>query len=79
MGVVCEKKTVCGPGKINIIEGSTGERVTLLNNENINVALSKMTFANMILDQKSPFENVDFSSFVAIFEILKKINDDKTV
>lgn len=79
LGVVCEKKTVCGPGKINIIEGSTGERVTLLNDENINVALSKMTFANMILDKKSPFENVDFSSFVAIFEILKIINNDKTM
>ena len=77
MGVVCEKKTVCGPEKINIIEGSTGERVTLLEDENINVALSKMTFADMILDKKSPFENVDFCGFVAIFEILKIINNDR--
>ncbi len=42
---ICEKKAVCGPEKINIIEGSTGEGVTLLDDENINMALSKMTFA----------------------------------
>ena len=79
LGVFCEKKTVCGPGKINIIEGSTGERVTLLNDENVNVALSKMTFANMILEEKAPFDKIDFSGFVSIFEILKEINDDETV
>lgn len=79
LGVVCEKKTVCGPEKINIIEGSTGERVTLLDNENINVALSKMTFANMVLEEKPPFDKVDFKSFVAIFEVLKKIYLDNDI
>ena len=79
LGVVCEKKAVCGPEKINIIEGSTGERVTLLDNENINVALSKMTFANMVLEEKPPFDKVDFKSFVAIFEVLKKIYLDNDI
>lgn len=77
LGVFCEKKTACGPGKINIIEGSTGERVTLLSDENVNVALPKMTFANMILEVKTPFDKIDFSGFVAIFEILKRINDEE--
>lgn len=79
LGVFCEKKTVCGPGKINIIEGSSGERVTLLSDENVNVALPKMTFANMILEKKVPFDNIDFSSFIAIFEVLKKIINDESV
>jgi hypothetical protein len=79
LGVFCEKKTACGPEKINIIGGSTGERVTLLSDENVNVALSKMTFANMILEEKDPLDNIDFSGFVAIFEILKRIIDDETV
>ena len=79
LGVICEKKAVCGPGKINIIEGSTGERVTLLDNENINVALSKMTFANLVLEGKTPFNEVDFKSFVAIFDILKKIYLDNDI
>ena len=79
LGVICEKKAVCGPGKINIIEGSTGERVTLLDNENINVALSKMTFANLVLEGKTPFEEVDFKSFIAIFDILKKIYLDNDI
>ncbi len=79
LGVICEKKSVCGPGKINIIEGSTGERVTLLKNENINVALSKMKFANLILEGKAPFDEIDFKSFVPIFDILKKIYSDNDV
>ena len=79
LGVVCEKKAVCGPERINIIEGSTGERVTLLDDENTNVALSKMTFANMVLEGKTPFNKVDFRSFVAIFDILKKIYLDNDI
>ncbi len=74
LGVVCEKKKLCGPNKINIIEGSTGERVTLIDDENTNVALSKMIFANMILEGKEPFDDVDFSAFVGIFNILKEIS-----
>ena len=79
LGVICEKKAVCGPEKINIIEGSTGERVTLLDDENINMALSKMTFANLMLEGKTPFDEVDFKPFVPIFDILKKIHLDSDI
>ena len=79
LGVICEKKAVCGPEKINIIEGSTGERVTLLDDENINMALSKMTFANLMLEGKTPFDEVDFKPFVPIFDILKKIYLDSDI
>ena len=77
--IFCEKRNVCGPEKINIIEGSTGERVTLLDDENINMALSKMTFANLMLEGKTPFDEVDFKPFVPIFDILKKIYLDSDI
>ena len=76
LGVVCEKKSACGSEKINIIEGSTGERVTLLEDQNVNVALSKMKFADFILEGKEPFNDVDFNSFVPIFRILREIYMD---
>ena len=41
--------------------------------------LSKMTFANMVLEEKPPFDKVDFKSFVAIFEVLKKIYLDNDI
>lgn len=76
LGVICDKKSACGPEKINIIEGSTGERVTLLEDQNVNVALSKMKFADFILEGKEPFNDVNFDSFVPIFRILRKIYMD---
>ena len=77
LGVTCERKNICGKNSISIIEGSTGERVTTLEDGNKNIALSKMTFANMILDKKSPFEDVDFDNFLDIFKILKQISNDE--
>lgn len=76
LGVICDKKSACGPEKTNIIEGSTGERVTLLEDQNVNVALSKMKFADFILEGKEPFNDVNFDSFVPIFRILRKIYMD---
>lgn len=77
LGVTCERKNICGKNSISIIEGSTGERVTTLEDGNKNIALSKMTFANMILDKKSPFEDIDFDNFLDIFKILKQISNDE--
>lgn len=78
LGMTCERKNVCGKNSIAIIEGSTGERVTRLDNSETNVALSKMTFAKMILDENPPFESIDFNNFLEIFKILKDIlNDDR--
>ncbi|MGD1820189.1 MAG: AAA family ATPase [Pleomorphochaeta sp.] len=74
LSLFCEKRNICGPNNISIIEGSNKEKVTKLNNnDNINLALPKMTFANMILDKKSPFDNVNFENFIEIFRILKEI------
>lgn len=72
---MCERKDLCGADSIAIIEGSTGERVTKLSDGSTNIALTKMAFANMILKKEAPLENVDFSNFLEIFKILRKIYD----
>lgn len=78
LGLTCERKNICGKNSISIIEGSTGERVTTLENGEKNIALSKMTFANMILDKKPPFEDVNFNNFLEIFKIIRDISNDNT-
>ena len=75
MKTMCERKDICGENSIAIIEGSTGERVTKLFDSTTNIALTKMAFANMILKKETPFENVDFSNFLEVFKILRKIYD----
>lgn len=70
----CEKRCVCGEGKISIIEGSSGEKVTSINNSNdINYALPKSKFAELILNGVEPFDKVSFDNFIGFFEVLKKI------
>lgn len=70
----CIKKDICGPGKIAIIEGSTKDRVTgLTSDEDKNFALSKMTFANKILNNEEPFNQFDFFNFINVFHIIKEI------
>lgn len=67
----CEKRNSCGSGKIQIIEGSSGGRVTCLSNDNgTNYALPKMDFANYVADHKEEF---NFDSFLEIFKIIKEI------
>lgn len=79
LGVTCERKNICGKNSISIIEGSTGERVTTLEDSTQNIALPKMTFANMILNCESPFANVDFGNFLEIFQVLKVISEDNGI
>lgn len=75
--ILCEKRNVCGSDKINIIEGSEGEKVLSLNDtENgINLALPKSEFAERVLQTKEPFDKFDFNAFLELFKILKKILD----
>lgn len=79
LGKMCEKKKICGPGKIAIIEGSSGEKVyDLFADDDINYALSKMQFAECVLEKKEGFENFDFKNFIDVFKIISEIvsNDD---
>ena len=71
----CEKSKACGPGKINIIEGAQGCRVTSISNSDgvNNYALSKMNFAKYVSENPSRFK---FDNFVEIFRIIKEIIED---
>lgn len=73
----CIKKDLCGPKKISIIEGSTKERVTgLQENTDINYGLSKMKFAENILNEVEGFSKFDFTEFIPIFKIIREICGD---
>lgn len=68
---VCENKNCCGTGKIRIIEGSSGGRVTSLENEDgTNYALPKMDFANYVTEHPDEF---NFDSFLEVSRIIKEI------
>ena len=77
----CEKRSKCGSKSIAIIEGSSGEKVTSISNNNgTNYALPKSLFAKLIMDKQAPFDDFGFESFIAVFEIIKDIiNDNQEV
>ena len=71
----CENRNSCGPDKINIIDGSDKKKVIKPWDGALkkNYALSKMEFAKRILNKEKPFDNMDFSNFIPLFEIIRKI------
>ena len=70
----CEKKNKCGSTSIAIIDGSSGEKVTSINNnDGTNYALPKAKFAKMILNKEAPFDKLNFESFILVFEVIKQI------
>jgi hypothetical protein len=71
----CERANVCGPNKINIIEGTQGDRITCITNSDgvNNYALSKMNFAKYVSENPDKF---NFDNFVGIFRIIKEIIAD---
>lgn len=76
----CIKKSVCGPNKISIIEGSSDERVVdPRNDDSPNYALSKSKFADYILNRQKPFDNFNFDNFLPIFKIIKQILDEPLI
>ena len=67
----CEKKKICGQGKFNIIEGSQGEKITSIKNDDgINYALPKMDFAEYVANHVNDF---NFDAFLEIFIIISEI------
>lgn len=72
----CTALNSCGLDKICIIDGASNKRVYYVQgDQNINLALPKMEFANKILENSPEFSNIDFSSFSLIFDLIKKICD----
>lgn len=71
----CEKAKICGPGKIGVIEGSQGDKITSIHNTNgiTNYALPKMNFAKYVAAHP---QNFNFDNFVEIFKIIKTIIEE---
>lgn len=54
-------------GKLTVIDNA------VYDSENINIALSKNDFAVFILDSIPPFDNMDFSEFRLVFDLIRMI------
>lgn len=75
----CKDSNACGPNKIAIIDGSGNKKVIIpRENPERNYCLPKMDFAKDILNQNAPFEDIDFTSFIPIFEIIRDILRNET-
>lgn len=72
--IMCEKPKICGKDRINIIEGSQGERVlSSKHGSEDNLALSKMEFAKRVYQYEPPFDNFCFDSFLELFRCISEI------
>lgn len=73
----CERKDICGPNKINVIEGTQGDKIHCFSDSSIeNYALPKMKFAKYVCEHPDEF---DFSGFVEVFKVIKEIIQDGVV
>lgn len=71
LNLFCERRGICGPDKINIIEGSQGDKIYRFDDTTEkNYALSKMKFAKYVSENPERF---DFKNFVEIFSTIKEI------
>lgn len=76
---ICTDKNSCGKNKIRIIDGQSGKRVYLIEDDaKINLALPKMDFAEAIYTERDEMRDIDFSEFHLVFDIIKRINDIDT-
>ena len=73
----CERKDLCGPEKINILDGTQGERIRKLSDDtdDTNYAISKSDFAKYVISHADEF---DFSNFIPLFEMIKSIIEETT-
>lgn len=77
MLLFCERKDLCGPDKINIIDGTNGEKVHKLSSDDkdTNYAISKSEFANYVQFHRDEF---DFSNFIQLFRLIKSIVSEES-
>lgn len=79
--LTCLDKNSCGEDSIKIIDGGSKKQVFLIsdyNNEN-NLALPKMDFAENILNKVEGFDQMNFDNFQLIFDLVKKILSEPLV
>lgn len=74
---ICKCINKCGDSKIDIIEGSSKDRVTDFSDDNqTNYALSKKIFADNIYTEKDGFNDMSYENFKDIFYIIKEISEE---
>ena len=72
---MCLDRSNCGDSKINIIDGQSGKRVFKIDDEDqTNLALPKMDFAEAIHIKNPVMKDIDFSEFHLIFDVIKEID-----
>ena len=63
---------------IGLIDGSSGLKVYKKDAPTHNYALSKNKFADLVLTKVSPFESMDFSGFIPLFDAINEIINGNT-
>jgi predicted ATP-binding protein involved in virulence len=66
---ICANRNKCGEGSIQIID----DGVCKIDRQETNIALSKNKFAQYILEEDGPFQNVNFTNFIPIFSNIRAI------
>ena len=64
---------------IGLIDGSSGFKVYKKDNPMHNYALSKNKFADLVLTKVPPFESMDFSGFIPLFDAIDEIIDGNII
>lgn len=69
--ICCVHKNKCGKSSYKIIDSDS--KVVNSNNEDINIAMSKNSFTNNIINEVEEFRNIDFIGFKPLFEKISEI------
>ena len=79
--LICFNKNSCGEDSIKIIDGDSKKQVFSINdyNNEKNLTLPKMDFAENILYKAVGFDRMNFDNFRLIFDVVKKILDEPLV
>jgi len=78
----CTDQKSCGESSIKIIDGSNNRTVHIMRDKKkpkTNLALSKMSFAENILNKVEGFDQMNFDNFRSIFDVVKKILSEPLV
>ena len=76
---VLSKELQCNASPIGLIDGSSGFKVYKKDDPKHNYALSKNKFADLVLNKVPPFESMDFSGFIPLFDAFVEIIDGNTI
>lgn len=70
--IFCKKKDKCGETSYKILDSDSF--IARVDNENLNIAMSKNVFVNNIVNSSDGFEEIDYSGFIELFKIINEID-----